>query len=127
PKTPGDENTTPAETSDAEKTATAKPARPRPVRVPRAASTSRTKKPTATTNGDETTAATSSPAEPAAPTTASPGARLVLIMRDGGRLEREMGSIRRVTVENGMILIVTKNGRTERQPMADVVRMSIEP
>jgi hypothetical protein len=38
-----------------------------------------------------------------------------------------MSSIRRVTVENGMLVIVSKTGKTERQPMTAVLRMSIEP
>jgi hypothetical protein len=32
-----------------------------------------------------------------------------------------------VTVEKGMIVIVTTEGRVERQPMTNVLRMSIEP
>jgi hypothetical protein len=48
-------------------------------------------------------------------------------MRDGETFERDMSGIRRVTVENGMLVIVSKAGKTERQPMNAVLRMSIEP
>ena len=37
-----------------------------------------------------------------------------------------MSGVRRVTVENGMLVIVGRDGKTERQPMVDVLRMSIE-
>jgi hypothetical protein len=42
-------------------------------------------------------------------------------------LERDMSTVRRLTVENGRIVIVTKDGKTERQSMTNVLRMSIEP
>ncbi|HZG51155.1 MAG TPA: hypothetical protein VEZ40_03370, partial [Pyrinomonadaceae bacterium] len=67
-----------------------------------------------------------SPAESAAPP-APASARLVLVMRDGETFERDMAGIRRVTVENGVLVIVSKTGKTERQPMNTVLRMSIEP
>lgn len=43
------------------------------------------------------------------------------------RVERFMSTVRRVTVENGQIIVVTKDGKVERQPMTNVVRMAIEP
>jgi hypothetical protein len=52
---------------------------------------------------------------------------LVLVLRDGETFERDMSSVRRVTVERGMIVIVSKDGKTERRAMANVLRMSIEP
>jgi hypothetical protein len=67
-------------------------------------------------------------AEPAAPTGLElPGTRLVLELREGGRLEREMSEVRRVTVERGLIVITLRSGRIERQPLSNVLRMSIEP
>jgi phage terminase small subunit len=38
-----------------------------------------------------------------------------------------MSTVRRVTVENGLIVVTTKDGKVERQPMTNVVRMAIEP
>jgi hypothetical protein len=73
-------------------------------------------------------AATPEAAAPAAPTGLElPGTRLVLELREGGRLEREMSEVRRVTVERGQIVVTLKSGRIERQPLANVLRMSIEP
>lgn len=112
------------ETEAAEKTPTPKPERARPVRVPRAPrnKNSSTASRTGTSPAD---VATKSPTETPAPPAPSP--RLVLVMRDGEQFVRDMSGVRRVTVENGMIVIVSKNGKTERQPMSAVLRMSIEP
>lgn len=111
-----------------EEGATEKPATPeraRPVRVPRARGNRNT---TAArrTNAPAAPAKTT-PAETSAPTPAPASTRLVLVMRDGETFERDMASVRRVTVENGFLVIVSKNGKTERQPMTAVLRMSIEP
>jgi hypothetical protein len=113
-----------SDTGAEEKPATAKPERARPVRVPRARNSRNTSTARRTTPPAETvpTSPEETPAPPAAP---SP--RLVLVMRDGETFERDMSSVRRVTVEKGMIVIVSKTGRIERQPMAAVLRMSIEP
>lgn len=72
-------------------------------------------------------AATTEPAAPAPTGLEVPGTRLVLELREGGRLEREMSEVRRVTVERGQIVITLRNGGIERQPLANVLRMSIEP
>jgi hypothetical protein len=112
------------ETGAAETTATAKPERPRPVRVPRGRNNRNTNT-ARRTGAPPAEVVPASPAETPAPPAPSP--RLVLVMRDGETFERDMSSVRRVTVENGMIVIVSKNGKTERQPMASVLRMSIEP
>jgi hypothetical protein len=56
-----------------------------------------------------------------------PGARLIIEQTDGTRIERRMSTVRRVIVEANVIVIVLKTGRTERIPMASVVRMAIEP
>ncbi|MGI9106222.1 MAG: hypothetical protein ACR2G4_08240 [Pyrinomonadaceae bacterium] len=111
-------------------TKTTKRARPAAaaVRVPRA---KRTRTPSAAKRTDAPPAAADAPAAPtsaaATPAPPVPSARLVLVLRDGETFERDMGSVRRVTVEKGMIVIVSKNGKIERQPMANVLRMSIEP
>ncbi|MDQ1522773.1 MAG: hypothetical protein QOE47_697 [Pyrinomonadaceae bacterium] len=115
-----------------EKPAEPKPERPRPVRVPRArgnrSSTAarRTTAPPAESVPASPAESSASPAETNAPP-APVSARLVLVMRDGETFERDMAGIRRVTVENGVLIIVSKNGKTERQPMTAVLRMSIEP
>ncbi|MDT7602707.1 MAG: hypothetical protein QOF61_704, partial [Acidobacteriota bacterium] len=73
-----------------------------------------------------------SSAEPASPATTAlgleaPGSRLVLELRGGERIVREMSEVRRVAIEGRLIVIVLKNGRIERQPLANVSRMTIEP
>ena len=57
----------------------------------------------------------------------SPAQRLVIVTKDGETLERDMSTVRRVTVENNQLVVITKDGKVSRQPMANVLRMSIEP
>ncbi len=38
-----------------------------------------------------------------------------------------MGAVRRVTVENNMVVIVGRDGKVTRRPLANILRMSIEP
>jgi hypothetical protein len=105
-----------------------KPPRPvsrRPVRVPPARAT-RNSTASRRTSAPPAESVPASPAETTAPP-APASARLVLVMRDGETFERDMAGIRRVTVENGVLVIVSKTGKTERQPMNAVLRMSIEP
>jgi hypothetical protein len=72
-------------------------------------------------------AATAEPSAPAPTGLELPGTRLVLELREGGRVEREMSDVRRVTVERGQIVVTLRSGRVERQPLSNVLRMSIEP
>ena len=111
------------ETGAAARPPAPKPERARPVRVPRASRNKNSN--TAKSTGPPAESAAKSPSETPAPPAPSP--RLVLVMRDGEQFVRDMSGVRRVTVEKGMIVIVSKNGKTERQPLAAVLRMSIEP
>lgn len=91
------------------------------------AKTEETKKESA---GEEKPAVSSTekPAEEKPATQEAPaGARLIIEERDGTRIDRPMSTIRRVVVEGSQIVIVLKNGRTERIPMSNVARMAIEP
>jgi len=54
-------------------------------------------------------------------------ARLLIEVKDGPQLEYLMSTVRRVTVENGQIVIVGNDGHIKRVPMTTVVRMSIGP
>lgn len=60
------------------------------------------------------------------PTNAAANSRLIIETRDGTRVERFMSTVRRVTVENGMVVVVTKDGKVDRQPLANISRMAIE-
>jgi hypothetical protein len=55
------------------------------------------------------------------------GARLVIETNDGTLIEHYMNAVRRVTVENGLVVIVGRDGKIERVLLANVVRMSIAP
>lgn len=63
--------------------------------------------------------------QPAAPPALSQ--RLVIVTKDGGLIERDMSTVRRVTVEGNLLIVITKDGKIIRQPMSNVERMSIEP
>lgn len=54
-------------------------------------------------------------------------ARLVIEQKDGTRREFLMSNVRKVTVENGEILVENNEGVTQRISMAQVARMSIGP
>ena len=68
---------------------------------------------------------TTEPAAPPPPVVTAQ--RLVIVLKDGETLERDMSGVRRVTVENNQVVIVGRDGKVTRRPLASVVRMSIEP
>jgi hypothetical protein len=74
-----------------------------------------------------TTRRTPPPRSTPAPTPPESGAKLVIEMNDGTRIEHFMNLVQRVTVENGVVVVVGKNGKVERVPMANVLHMSIGP
>jgi hypothetical protein len=55
------------------------------------------------------------------------GPRLMIETNDGTLVDRYMSSVRRVTVENGQVVVVGKDGKIQRIPLASVVRMTISP
>jgi len=55
------------------------------------------------------------------------GPRLMIETSDGTLVDRYMSSVRRVTVENGQVVVVGKDGKIQRIPLASVVRMTISP
>jgi hypothetical protein len=55
------------------------------------------------------------------------GPRLMIETNDGTLISRYMSSVRRVTVENGRVLVVGKDGKIDRIPLENVVRMVIAP
>ena len=66
------------------------------------------------------------PTEPQEPEQES-GPRLLIETNDGTLISRYMSSVRRVTVENGRILVLGKDGKIDRIPLENVVRMVIAP
>ena len=55
------------------------------------------------------------------------GPRLVIETNDGTLINRSMSTVKRVTVENGQVVVTGKDGKIERILLANVVRMSIAP
>jgi hypothetical protein len=55
------------------------------------------------------------------------GPRLIIETSDGTLVDRLMGGVRRVTVENGQVVVIGKDGKIQRIPLASVVRMTIAP
>lgn len=54
--------------------------------------------------------------------------RLIIETRDGIRSERFMNTVRSVTIENGEIVVVSRErGKSLRIPLREVLKMSIEP
>jgi hypothetical protein len=108
-------------------------ARTRGARTSRAGTTGAANRSAATTTPSSSSEPAAPPsAEPASPGATAmgleaPGSRLVLELRGGERVVREMSEVRRVAIEGRLIVIVLKNGRIERQPLANVTRMTIEP
>ena len=91
-------------------------------------STSRTRTPPRRRSAPRRTARTETPAPVEVPTLPeAPSPRLIIVTKDGETLEREMSTVRRVTVENNQVVVVTRDGKTIRHPMANVLKMSIEP
>jgi len=72
-------------------------------------------------------ATTRGAAKPAAQEPEDSGPRLLIETSDGTLVDRYMGSVRRVTVENGQVVVVGKDGKIQRIPLASVVRMTIAP
>ena len=67
-------------------------------------------------------------AKPPAPQqTDDSGPRLVIETSDGTLVDRSMVGVRRVTVENGQVVVIGKDGIIQRIPLASVVRMTIAP
>ena len=108
--------TTEPATTETAKPKSGKTARPRKGRI------EETK--TAVAEGEEKSGETPA-TKPAAREEAGP--HLIIERTDGTRIDRPMSSVRRVIVESGVIVVVLKNGRSERIPMSGVARMAIEP
>ena len=125
----------PAEAGTTNETSGANEAASTTTTAPRNTKAARTKTPRRTRKNNqpaEQTAAADVPADaaPSAPNAAPAAAtspRLIIVTRDGETVERFMSTVRRVTVENNQIVVIGKDGKVTRQPLANVVRMAIEP
>src|ERR1044072_3320836 len=100
------EKTTPPETSETSDTGTPAPP-PRPARKGRPAR------------------AAAKPTPVQEPELSGP--KLVIETNDGTLVDRYMSSVRRVTIENGQVVVVGNDGKIPRIPLASVVRMTVSP
>ena len=55
------------------------------------------------------------------------GPRLIIETNNGTLIDRSMNGVRRVTVENGQVVVVGKDGKIDRIQLVNIVRMSIQP
>jgi hypothetical protein len=114
-----------AETPTTTDAATTQPPKPRTPRTRRGRNPRNTRPRPATT-----ARTTPTPTEPTATAPAiepASGPRLIIETKDGMKVERYMTTVRRVTVQGGQIVVVTTDGKIDRQPMSNVLRMAIEP
>ena len=116
---------TPVETAKTEEPTVTEPAvtEPAPKPKPPAGSTSR-RSTTATTR--PTTPKVEPKTEPK-PEAAEAGPRLIIETNDGTLINQSMSRVKRVTIENGAVVVIAKDGKIDRILLANVVKMSIEP
>ena len=65
------------------------------------------------------------PADANAP--AESGPRLIIETTEGTLINRYMSSVRRVTIENNQVVVVGKDGKIDRIPLASLLRMTVAP
>lgn len=115
---------------------TAESAKPSPpARIPRGrkapprrvGTTARAPKPAATPPAETARPTETNPPVETTEPEAEAGPRLVIETTDGTLINRPMSGVRRVTVENGQVVVVGKNGKIDRLLLVNVVRMSIAP
>jgi len=113
-----------------EKPAEEKPAKPAPVRNTRPRRPAgRRPAPATTPRTRDSVAASETPPPKPPPVEPEPevGPRLVIETNDGTLINRSMSTVKRVTVENGQVVVIGKNGKIDRILLINVVRMSIAP
>jgi hypothetical protein len=118
---PGRRTPTPVSTKE-------KPAKSETENTARTENTEAEAKPSPTTKRPARKGSTARSAA-AAPVVQEPetGPRLIIETSDGTMINRYMSTVRRVVVENGQVVVTGKDGKIERVPLANVVRMSISP
>ena len=71
--------------------------------------------------------ATARKTEPVPAPELNTGPRLVIETDDGTLIEHYMSTVRRITVENGLVVILGKDGKVQRVQLANILRMLIAP
>ncbi len=115
------------ETPTTEKSPEVEAVKPAPRRAPRAGRA--TGRRGTTPRVRETPPAVAETPTPKPPPEPEPetGPRLVIETNDGTLINRAMSTVRRVTIENGQVVVTGKDGKIDRILLANVVRMSIAP
>ena len=105
--------------------------KPAPVRNTRTRRPAGRRPATTTTPRTRDTAASETPQPKPPPVEPEPepeiGPRLVIETNDGTLINRSMSTVKRVTVENGQVVVTGKDGKIQRVLLINVVRMSISP
>jgi len=123
---PGNRRTRPAPKPKPEATAKA-PVEDQPAtsETTETAKTNRTTPPKRSTATRRNRPAPAAVAEPSAEEQTGP--RLIIETSDGTLVDRFMTTVRRVTVENGQVVVIGKDGKIQHIPLASVLRMTIAP
>lgn len=98
--------------------------KPETPRVEEPKSTSEDRRATTQTRRATTESPTPKPAPEPEPEV---GPRLIIETNDGTLINRAMSGIRRVTIENGQVVVTGKDGKINRILLTNVVRMQIAP
>ena len=106
-----------AKTNSAETTTENAPEATPPARSPRRANTPRR-------TGRASSARKETTTEPKVDPLAN--VRLVVLLKDGYKIERPMSEILRASVDKGTLVVIAKDGKIERFALLDVVKFSIE-
>src|ERR1043165_3403464 len=119
----------PVETPKTEEEKPAKPAPVRNTRTPRRPAGRRPAPATTPRSTRDTVAESETPKPKPLPVEPEPevGPRLVIETNDGTLINRSMSTVKRVTVENGQVVVTGKDGKIDRILLINVVRMSIAP
>lgn len=83
-------------------------------------------KPKASAPGSSRRATTERATQPEPEPEPDTGPRLIIETNDGTLINRSMTSVRRVTVENGQVVVIGKDGKIDRIRLVNVVRMQIQ-
>ena len=115
---------TPVETAKTEEPTATEPTvkEPAPKPRPTARGTSRR-----STTGTRTAAPKVEPTTEPKPEVPETGPRLIIETNDGTLINQSMSRVKRVTIENGAVVVIAKDGKIDRILLANVVKMSIEP
>ncbi|MBS1794575.1 MAG: hypothetical protein JSS81_12010 [Acidobacteria bacterium] len=114
---------TAAEKEKPKKTPSEKPVKPKPSKeTARRETPSKTETPPKTAEKKEKKTSAPEPVEPAL----LENIRLIVVLKDGTKIEKPMSEILKVGVDKGILTIIAKDGEIARYSILDVAKMTIE-